>query len=110
MEFRVANAQDPDQFEEGSFGILEPKKSLPLAKKKEIVACFVPLLAFDSKGMRLGQGKGFYDRFLRDFSGKRIGLAFEWQFSPLDLPKEKTDQSLDLVITEHGIRKISFQN
>jgi 5-formyltetrahydrofolate cyclo-ligase len=108
MEFRLANPMDPKQFEIGSFGILEPKKTLPLVDKREIVACFVPLLAFDAAGRRLGQGMGFYDRFLQGFSGKRIGVAFEWQFSPTALPSEETDQVLDLAITEHGIRKFSF--
>lgn len=106
MEFREADPQDQSHFDLGSFGILEPKKSLPLCEKSKIVACFVPLLAFDAKGRRLGQGRGFYDRFLEGFPGKRIGVAFEWQFSPQDLPAEETDQVLDIVVTEHGVRKL----
>lgn len=107
MEFRVADPLNPQHFDIGSYGILEPKQNLPVADKKRIVACFVPLLAFDGKGRRLGQGKGFYDRFLQGFPGIRVGVAFEWQFSPHDLPAEETDQVLDFVITEHGVRKIS---
>lgn len=106
MEFREADPLDKSHFEMGSFGILEPKKSLPLCAKNKIVACFVPLLAFDAKGRRLGQGRGFYDRFLEGFPGKRIGVAFEWQFSPQNLPAEETDQVLDLVVTEHGVRTL----
>jgi 5-formyltetrahydrofolate cyclo-ligase len=105
MEFRYADPLNPMHFAVGSFGILEPQKGLPLADKNKIVACFVPLLAFDGQGRRLGQGKGFYDRFLQGFPGERVGVAFEWQFSPHDLPAEETDQVLDYVITEHGVRK-----
>jgi 5-formyltetrahydrofolate cyclo-ligase len=106
MEFRHVEALGKG-FEPGAFGILEPKKSNPIIEKKNIAACFVPLLAFDSEGQRLGHGKGFYDRFLSGFTGMRIGAAFEWQFSPQALPVESHDMRLQIAITEHRIRKFS---
>ena len=105
MEFRWVEKPQKESFVEGHFGILEPTEKHQLIKKSEIEVCFVPLLSFDANGRRLGQGMGFYDRFLEGFSGKKFGVGFEWQFSPQALPVEEFDQKLDLVITEHGIRK-----
>lgn len=108
MEFRyVARAGEPEEFVPGPFGILEPTETHPVVTKSEIAACFVPLLAFDGEGRRLGHGKGYYDRFLEDFSGLKIGVAFEWQFSPEALPMEDHDVHLDMVVTEHGVRRFT---
>jgi len=67
----------------------------------------VPLVAFDAKGGRLGYGGGFYDRTLEKLRAKRatlaVGFAFDAQEAE-DLPLEPTDQPLDLMITESGIR------
>ena len=63
----------------------------------------VPLLAFDRQGTRLGYGGGFYDRTLQALrtSAPRlaIGLAFAAQ-EVSSLPREVTDQPLDLIVTE----------
>lgn len=68
----------------------------------------VPLVAFDLRGGRLGYGGGFYDRTLELLRAKRstlaIGFAFQAQIAQ-DLPLEKTDQPLDLIITEEKIIK-----
>ena len=39
---------------------------------------FIPLLAFDKQGNRIGYGKGFYDRFLANCKPEtiKIGLSF----------------------------------
>jgi 5-formyltetrahydrofolate cyclo-ligase len=107
MEFRSADPKSPGLFQEGAFGIQEPLAESPKVERSEITLCFVPLLAFDGEGQRLGQGRGFYDRFLEGFTGVRVGLGFEWQFSPEPLPTERTDQKLDFAITEWGIRSFS---
>ena len=70
----------------------------------------VPLVAFDINGGRLGYGGGFYDRTLELLRGKRatlaIGFAFDAQLAE-DLPLEPTDQPLDLMVTESGVREFS---
>lgn len=67
----------------------------------------VPLVAFDAKGGRLGYGGGFYDRTLERLRGRRatlaIGFAFDAQEAE-DLPLEPTDQPLDMIVTESGVR------
>lgn len=61
----------------------------------------VPLLAFDRRGRRLGQGGGFYDRWLAGSSAVRVGVAFACQELP-EVPVADHDQSLDVVVTEEG--------
>ena len=71
-------------------------------------ALIVPLAAFTDTGYRLGYGGGFYDRTLEQL-GKMapttaIGFAFEAQRADT-LPLEPTDQRLDMIVTETGIRR-----
>ena len=71
---------------------------------------FIPLLAFDAQGYRLGYGGGFYDRTLAQLKsevapGKRImaiGLAYEAQYSETSLAFEVSDMPLDAVFTEQA--------
>lgn len=105
MEFRwVKDVSDQGEFELGPYGILEPKKTNSLVAKEDVHTCFIPLLAFDKSGRRLGNGHGFYDRFLNGFSGLKVGVGFEWQCSLTPLPEEAHDQRLDIAITEWETR------
>ncbi len=86
----------------GAFGAAIPEA--PTYFEPEIL--IVPLLAFNRRGGRLGYGGGFYDRTLEMLRGRRptlaIGFAFAGQETE-ELPLEKTDQPLDLVVTEVGV-------
>ncbi len=66
----------------------------------------VPLVAFDTKGGRLGYGGGFFDRTLEILRNRRptlaIGFAYSDQMAER-LTLEPTDQPLDLLITEKEI-------
>lgn len=93
----------PAGFHAGAYGILEPEvavypESVP---PEQIDLIFVPGVAFDRHGNRLGHGKGFYDRLLaRTVSAVKIGLGFSFQLVD-DLPREPHDVLLDVVITEN---------
>ena len=82
-----------------SYGISEPIDGLEVPVST-IDVVFVPLLAFDKNGHRVGYGKGFYDRFLSECKPKtiKIGLSF---FDPEDLIKDvlSTDIRLDFCVT-----------
>lgn len=88
---------------EGDFGALIPRGGDYLTPDVLIV----PLVAFDANGHRMGYGGGFYDRTLEDLRSRKpisaAGFAFEGQRADV-LPCEPTDQPLDLVITENGVR------
>jgi 5-formyltetrahydrofolate cyclo-ligase len=63
-----------------------------------------PLLAFDHNLMRLGMGKGYYDRTIAKLKTinskiKTIGLAFDFQESQSFLNAQKHDQTLDFIVT-----------
>ncbi len=82
-----------------SWGIPEPTDGIPIPEDK-IQVVFIPLLAFDEKGNRIGYGKGFYDKFLAKCNPDtlKIGLSF---FSPEKEIKEvlPTDIRLDYCVT-----------
>ncbi|HEX5061643.1 MAG TPA: 5-formyltetrahydrofolate cyclo-ligase, partial [Kofleriaceae bacterium] len=70
----------------------------------EIAAVFVPGLAFDRAGGRIGWGRGYYDVTLAAASpaALRIGLAFECQIIE-HVPREPHDAALHYVVTEAAI-------
>lgn len=67
MEMRHYLFEHTDQLEINDKGIPEPKKGKIIAADRFDIV-FVPLLAADKQGNRVGYGKGFYDRFLRKCS------------------------------------------
>lgn len=84
------------------YGIPEPKEGI-LISEKQLDIVFVPLLAYDKSGNRIGYGKGFYDRFLAKCSNKClfIGLSF---FSPEEkVLYENIDIPLHYCITPEKI-------
>jgi len=64
----------------------------------------VPGIGFDKRGFRLGYGKGYYDKYLKNFNGVIIGVAFDFQMLE-KIPNEAHDIKLDLIITEKEIYK-----
>lgn len=91
------------QLEKNSWGILEPKQGVPTPIEK-IDLVIVPLLAFDKLGHRVGYGKGFYDRFLKDCRSdcKKIGLSF---FEPEEKIEDSNqfDVSLQMIFTPNEV-------
>lgn len=94
-------ASDESAFSRNKFGILEPNSSKTLAiALNQIDIMFVPLIAFDEHGTRIGMGGGFYDRTLADERPPLlIGVAYEFQRQPFIEPSA-WDVPLTAVITE----------
>lgn len=94
---------DNTKIKKNHWGIPEPIDGVPFPNEK-IELVFVPLLAFDKKGNRVGYGKGFYDKFLSKCSGQtiKIGLSF---FEPEEneIPVEPTDIALNLCVTPNKV-------
>lgn len=83
-----------------AYGIPEPIEGLEVPYKS-IDAVFIPLLAFDQNGHRIGYGKGFYDRFLAQCKPDviKVGLSFfETEREDFDFT-EKTDIPLNYCVT-----------
>jgi len=87
----------------GAFGIHEPLDSWPRATPALLL---VPLLVFDASGHRLGYGGGFYDRTLALLNVPAIGIAYAGQ-EAASIPHLPHDRTLDMVLTEQGIRRFS---
>lgn len=89
----------------GPHGILEPQSGEVL----EPDIFIVPMLAFDRKGHRLGQGGGYYDATLAHFRAKKdvtaVGIAYASQAVLFNLPTEDHDQQMDRILTPQGITK-----
>ncbi|MDX3909022.1 MAG: 5-formyltetrahydrofolate cyclo-ligase [Sphingobium sp.] len=98
MEFRRWNPDDP--LVPGPFGTSHPPVGSEVLNPDVIVA---PLLAFDARMGRLGQGGGYYDRaFARHPDALRIGLA--WSVQEIEIvPTDPWDLPLDAVLTETSL-------
>ena len=95
-----------DELKKGKFGVMEPVNSQTYFP--DII--FVPCLAFDENGFRLGYGGGFYDRCIANFFSKKhkfisIGLAYEEQ-KVKNVVHDNLDQKLNYILTEKQLYNI----
>lgn len=91
------------KLERNSWGIAEPVQKETI-ESRLIDAVLVPLLCFDESGFRVGYGKGYYDKFLKDCRDDclKIGLS---QFPPIPQIEDthEFDIPLDYCITPEKI-------
>lgn len=80
----------------GRFGILEPASRSNRALADKNTLCVVPALTADGNGFRLGYGRGYYDRFLKDFPGKSVIICYG-AFRG-DVPREAHDIAADMTL------------
>ncbi|MBC8755190.1 5-formyltetrahydrofolate cyclo-ligase [Kordia sp. YSTF-M3] len=94
---------DNTAIKKNAYNIPEPIDGIEVPSNK-IDVVFVPLLAYNTKGNRIGYGKGFYDRFLADCKPDviKIGLSF---FPPeeTDFTVSENDISLDFCVTPERV-------
>lgn len=81
------------------YGMLEPGEDCPAVPKEEIDLVLTPGLAFDKNCYRLGQGGGYYDRYLAHYTGKTVALCRDVFLLPA-VPVEAHDRPVELVLTE----------
>lgn len=84
----------------GGWGICEPRADAEIISPNEIDFIFVPGVAFDRAGFRIGYGKGFYDKLLSAVNpvSARLSAAFDCQIIDA-VPNEAHDQRIDIIIT-----------
>lgn len=93
----------------GAFDVPHP----PINEATEFLApnvVITPLLAFDRRGYRLGQGGGYYDATLEALRAHNpetlaIGVGYSAQACLFTLPNDPHDQKLDMVITPKAVHK-----
>lgn len=93
---------DATPIKPNALGIPEPMGGISVTPS-QIEVVFVPLLAYDTQGNRLGYGKGYYDRFLAECTTdcRFIGLSL---FPPEKIiPSEKTDIKLHYCVTPEQV-------
>ncbi len=112
MSVHVVNAWS--ELELGAYGIYEPALGRDSLEDEAITlpaVVFVPGLAFDLRGGRLGYGRGYYDRLRASWEMVEhdavqppvwIGLAYGMQLVP-EVPMDEHDAFMDMLITENGI-------
>lgn len=86
-----------EKLKKNKFGIYEPEEIIPVPID-EIDITIVPALAFSPIGYRIGYGGGFYDRFLKEYKGFSLGMAFK-DFLITDIIPDENDMPVDKVIT-----------
>lgn len=78
------------------FAILEPVGEL-FTELSKIDLVLVPGVAFDRKKNRLGRGKGYYDKILKQTRACKLGVCFDFQYLD-EVPTEEHDICMDAVI------------
>jgi len=104
LEFNVSS----DVLEKGPYGIYQPKQN---AKKRSAVKhfdiVFVPAIAFDESGYRIGFGHGYYDRFLATNNfAVSVGLAYSFAVVEF-VPREYFDVSVNVLLTEEKVVSVT---
>lgn len=96
---------DNTKIKKNKYNIPEPVDGIEIPSSK-IEVVFVPLLAFDKEGHRVGYGKGFYDRFLRECKADtfKIGLSF-FEAETFIKDTHEEDMKLDYCVTPKTIYK-----
>ena len=93
----------PDGLTEGSVvPIPEPDEYAPQLEPQEGDLILVPALTFDLAGYRLGQGGGYYDRFLSAHSLFSVGLARDALIMD-EVPREAHDCAVSCLVTESRV-------
>ena len=96
MEFRLFISRE--NLLAGPHGIMEPDRRCPLVPAQAAELILVPALCCDKQGFRLGQGGGYYDRYLAQTRAVRIGVCHD--FALLDaVPTQAHDARMDGVVT-----------
>lgn len=101
MEFFLINSLDG--LHTGAFGVREPDPhSGERLTDFSHSICLVPGLAFTPDGYRIGYGKGYYDKFLKNYPFLSVGLCYNSLILE-DLPTEDYDIPVDIVITDQTV-------
>lgn len=89
-----------DDLAPNRWGVPEPESRFQQVQPADLSIVIVPMLAGDYRKNRLGYGKGYYDRFLKQTDAQITGLCYNCTLSWVPLPVDSHDQQMDQIITE----------
>ena len=99
MDFVV---YDPQQLVKTSFGLLEPQGDLEVVDASQIDLIHVPGLAFTTEGYRIGYGGGYYDRYLKHFSGNTLSTVYPCQIRDF-IPEDHDIPVQEVLVDERNL-------
>ncbi len=102
MDLNHILLQENTPFVLSKYNIPEPVNGIEI-QPKQLDVVFVPLLAFDERGNRVGYGKGFYDRFLASCSPKTIFIGLSFFPAEPTIPTNTLDIPLHYCVTPEKI-------
>ncbi|EIT85168.1 5-formyltetrahydrofolate cyclo-ligase [Fictibacillus macauensis ZFHKF-1] len=97
-----------DDLENVYLDLYEPKATCRLLSRNEIDLIIVPGLVFSPSGQRIGFGGGYYDRYLADYHGMTLALAYAFQVME-DIPAEPFDVNVQCLVTDEQIYTVEAQ-
>ena len=95
---------ESSEYTKNHYGIKEILN--PELYKGDIDIAVVPGIAFDIKGNRIGHGKGYYDKFLKDKDICKIGLCYSDNLINSEIECDSHDIKMDYIITDREVLKI----
>ena len=100
--FSLRQINSLEELSEGAHRIPEPSADAPLVSMDQVDLTILPCLACNHLGQRLGQGGGYYDRFLSHYRGGTVLLCREKMIRE-EIPLEPLDMPVPWVLTEIGL-------
>lgn len=94
------NLNNLKYWSKSDLGVFEPNLAKESFSPKVLL---IPGIAFDKNFMRLGFGGGFYDKFLKNYLGIKIGISFSDYIFEKQLPAEDHDIAMDFIVTDNCI-------
>jgi 5-formyltetrahydrofolate cyclo-ligase len=93
-----------DQLTRGPFGVFMPRAECPAIEASTLGVILTPGLAFDANGMRLGRGKGHFDKLFARCGerAQRVGICLECQLVE-QVPAEAHDVRMHAIVTENRL-------
>ena len=91
-----------EDFTLSDYGIREP---IGEVYQGNIYVAVIPFLAVDRQGNRLGYGGGYYDRFLKTSTAKRVAYGYGFQVVN-EVPTDAWDEKVSVIVTDEDIIQI----
>lgn len=102
-QMTMRKVEDLSHLQRGTMGIMEPGESCAVIPPKTIDLVILPALAVDVQGGRLGQGGGYYDRYLEKATCPAAALVLCEQVLSHAVPCSSHDYLIQYIITQGGI-------